>query len=158
MADINQDGAADLIDSYNWGNVNFRINAGTAARPLLSETGRFSVSGPNYAQVNLHGLCDGPIVDVADLNGDGTIDLVVGGEVGGRVRLALGQGGKSYLDQIDALIAAHSQDLATFLADPANAAAKGRMQSLQGALYDYAVNFATPGQKDVIAKGLVALI
>jgi hypothetical protein len=158
VADINQDDVPDLIDSYNWGNVNFRINTGTAARPRLPETGRFSVSGPNYAQVNLHGLCDGPIVDVADLNGDGTIDLVVGGEVGGRVRLALGQSAKSYLDQIDALIAAHPQDLATFLADPANAAAKGRMQSLQGALYDYVVSFATPGQKDLIAKGLVERI
>jgi hypothetical protein len=116
------------------------------------------VSGPNYAPVNLHGLCDGPIVDVADMNGDGTIDLVVGGEVGGRVYLALGQSARSYLAEIDALIAAHPQDLASFLADPANAAAKGRMQSLQGALYDYVESFATPGQKDLIAKGLVDLI
>ena len=78
--------------------------------------------------------------------------------VAGPVPESGAQSAKSYLDQIDALIAAHPQDLATFLAEPANAAAKGRMQSLQGALYDYAVNFATPGQKDLIAKGLVELI
>jgi hypothetical protein len=158
VADINQDDVPDLIDSYNWGNVNFRINTGSAARPSLPDTGQFTIAGPNYTPVNMHGLCDGAIVDVADLNGDGTIDLVVGGEVGGKVRLALGESGRSYLDQIEALIAAHPQDLATFMADPANAAAKGRMQSLQGALYDYVVSFATPGQRDLITEGLVGLI
>jgi hypothetical protein len=155
VADINQDDVPDLLDSYNWGNVNFRINTGSAAKPSLPDSGRFSISGPKYAAVNLHALCDGPIVDVADLNGDGTIDLVIGGEVGGTVRLACGQSGKSYLDQIDAILAAHPQDLATHLADPANATDKGRMQSLQGALYDYVTSFATPGQKDLIAEGLV---
>jgi hypothetical protein len=58
---------------------------------------------------------------------------------------------------IEGLLAAHPIDLAAFLADPANAAAKGLLASLEGALYDYVAGFATPGQKDRIAQGLERL-
>ncbi|MCH5373846.1 MAG: FG-GAP-like repeat-containing protein [Planctomycetes bacterium] len=158
IVDINQDGMLDLVDTYNWGTIHFRINAGSSAQPRLPVTGAFSVTGPDDARVDLHALCDGPIVDFADFNGDGTIDLVMGGEIGGKVRLAFGQSGESYLDEIRRLIAAHPLDLGTYLNDPANASAKERMRTLQGALYDYVVGFATPEQKTQIGRGLVALI
>jgi hypothetical protein len=158
IADINQDGVPDFIDSYNWGTIHFRINKGTPAKPLLPEAGTFGVTGPGHSNISLHGLCDGPVVDFADFNGDSTIDLVAGGERGGKIYLAYGQSGQSYLQSIRALIAAHPNDLATYLNDPANSSAKSRMQSLQGALYDYVANFATPGQKNQVGGGLIALI
>jgi len=158
LVDINQDGTLDFVDSYNWGNINFRINTGSTVQPRLPQTGTFSVTGLGNAKVDMHALCDGPIVDFADFNGDGTIDLVAGGEVGGKVRMAFGQSGESYLDEIRRMLAAHPQDLGAFLEDPANAAAKARMQALQGALYDYVVGFATPSQKNQIGRGLVNLI
>ena len=120
--------------------------------------GAFSVTGPESTAVNLHQLCDGPIVDFADFNGDGTLDLLAGGERGGAVRMAFGQSGQRYLEQIEALMAAHPTDLGPYLDDPSHAAAKSRMQALQGALYDFVVNFATPSQKHQIGRGLIRLI
>lgn len=158
LADVNQDGLRDFIHTYNWGTIHFHINSGSAHRPRLAASGRFSVTGRNSAPVNLHQLCDGPIVDFADFNGDGTLDLVVGGEVGGTVRMAFGQSRRRYLEKITELVAAHPRDLGAYLDDVANAAEKGRMQATQGALYDYVVSFATPSQKEQIATGLVQLI
>ena len=30
IADLNQDGVPDFVDSYNWGTIHFRINAGSS--------------------------------------------------------------------------------------------------------------------------------
>lgn len=79
LVDVNQDGMLDFVDSYNWGNINFRINAGTTVKPRLPTRGTFSLSGLENAVVDMHALCDGPIVDFADFNGDGTIDLIAAG-------------------------------------------------------------------------------
>jgi hypothetical protein len=158
IADLNQDGVPDFVDSYNWGTIHFRINAGSAAAPRLPAQGTFSVTGPAFATLDLHALTDGPIADFADFDGDGTMDLVIGGEKGGAVRLALGESGRSYLHEIGTLIAAHQRDLGPFLGDPANASARGRMQTLQAALYDYVATFATPSQKQEIVRGLLQLI
>ena len=158
IADLNRDGVPDFVDSYNWGTINFRINAGTAAVPRLPATGTFSVTGPGSAPVNLHALTDGTIVDFGDFNGDGTVDMVVGAERGGPVRLSLGESGRSYLKEIAAMIASHPRDLGPFLADTNNATARSRMQTLQGALYDYVTTFATPSQKQEITRGLFELI
>jgi hypothetical protein len=158
IADLNQDGLSDFVDSYNWGNIRFRINSGTPATPLLREQGEFSVSGPEFGKLDMHALTDGPIVDFADMDGDGTIDMIVGGEKCGVLRWARGESGRSYLSGIVSMIAEHPRDLGPFLADPANANARSRMQTLQGALYDFVTRFATPSQKQEIVRGLLDLI
>ena len=156
IADLNQDGVPDLADSYNWGNVQFRINTGSAAEPALSAPGTFSIAGPEFAKLDLHALTDGPIVDFADLDGDGTLDIVIGGEKTKALYLATGESGRSYLREIRATIEAHGEDLGPFLAK--DAAAKARMETLQAALYDYVTTFATPSQKWEILRGLIDLI
>ena len=158
IVDLNQDGVPDFVDSYNWGTINFRINAGSSAAPRLPAQGTFSVTGPAFAMLDLHALTDGPLVDFADFDSDGTIDLVSGGEKSEAVCLAMGESGRSYLREIAALIAAHPRNLGSFLADPANASARNRMKTLQAALYDYVTVFATPSQKQEILRGLLELI
>jgi hypothetical protein len=158
ITDLNQDGVPDFVDSYNWGTLNFRLNTGSRISPRLPAQGTFSVTGPGSAKLDLHALTDGPIADFADFNGDGTIDLLVGSERGGAVRLALGESGRCYLREIAVLVAAHPRDLGPFLADPANVGARNRMQALQGALYDYLTTFAPPSQKQEMVRGLLNLI
>jgi hypothetical protein len=156
--DLNLDGLTDLVVTYNWGNVNFHINTGDANRPRLSEAGVFGVTDARHAKADLHALCNGPVVDFADFNGDGTIDMVLGGDNGGKVRMAFGQSGQSYLQEIRTIIEAHPVDLGAYLADKAHADERARLAALEAALYDYVASFATPAQKARIAQGLVELI
>jgi len=156
IVDVNRDGTPDLVDSYNWGTINYRINTGSAAQPQIPGSATFTVTDPTGATVNFHSLANGPIVDFADLNGDGTIDLVAGGENPGSLFLGYGQSGQTYLAGIDAILAAHPNTLGAWLDDPANAAEKATLQRLEGALYDYVVNLATPSQKATIRAGLIA--
>jgi hypothetical protein len=158
ICDINVDGIPDFVESYNWGTINFRINRGTAAKPELPDSGTFAVAGPGGAALDLHALTDGPIVDFADLNGDGAVDLVMGGERGGRVRIAYGRSGAGYVKDLVLALTAHPADLGPYLADPAHATQQAALTTLLGALYDYVANLATPSQRDRIRTDLAAAI
>lgn len=158
IIDLNQDGAPDFIDSYNWGTIQFRLNAGTSRQPRLPDLGSFVVTGPGGATLDLHALTDGPILDLGDVNGDGTVDLVVGSERGGPVRLAWGESSRGYLAEIAAVIEAHPQDLGRYLADPGQAKAQERMRTLLAALYDDVTALATPSRRDEVRQGVLRLI
>jgi hypothetical protein len=158
ICDINLDGIPDFVETYNWGTLNFRINRGTAAKPDLPDSGTFAVAGPHGAALDLHALTDGPIVDFADLNGDGAVDLVMGCERGGRVRMAYGRSGAGYVKDLVLALTAHPADLGTYLADPAHATQQAALATLLGALYDYVANLATPSQRDQIRSDLAAVI
>ncbi|MFM8891483.1 MAG: FG-GAP-like repeat-containing protein [Planctomycetia bacterium] len=155
VLDVDQDGVPDLVDSYNWGTINYRINTGTAALPQLPGVGTFAVTGADGFDVNFHGLSDGPVVDLADLDGDGTVDLVAGGEIPGTLFIGWGESGRSYLRRIDTILAAHPTDLGAYLADPAHAAERVELQRLEAALHDYVVNLAGPTERALIYEGLI---
>ena len=158
VTDINLDSIPDLVDSYNWGNINFHINTGSTKRPAIPSAGQFAVAAVGGAALDLHQLTNGPIVDFADLNGDGATDLVMGGEGGGRIRLAYGRSGANCLPDLARVLAAHPKDLGTYLADKANEAAKSEMQTLMATLYDYVTGFATPSQKLQLRDDLAKII
>ena len=158
LVDINLDNVPDFVTSYNWGSIYFRINQGTDTEPILSERGQFDVRRADSEIVDFHKLCDGPIVDFADFNGDGVMDLIAGGERGGKIYLAFGNSGQSYVEEIRKMVENHPKNLGVYLDDPKNSTAKKKMQSLHGALYDYAVSFASPSQKERIFAELAALV
>lgn len=158
IVDVNHDGVPDLVTSYNWGTINYFVNVGTAARPVLADAATFSVRDPAGTAVDFWGLADGPIVDLADLDGDGTVDIVAGGESTTTIRVGYGRGGAAILAEIDALLAAHPSDLGPYLANPAHAADKARLRILVGDLHDFIVRLATPSQRTALQAGLLAQI
>jgi len=158
LLDFDGDGAVDLVDSYNWGTINVRLNEAAAGGPRLAAPAGCTVAGAEWAAVDLHGLCDGPLVDVADLDGDGVPDMVVGGERGGIVRLARGVGGAECLGFVRDLLAAHPEDLGAHLADPARAADAGRLRASVAALYDTMVHLAGPAERRRLVDAVLEVV
>ncbi|MBI1369953.1 MAG: hypothetical protein GC162_15025 [Planctomycetes bacterium] len=158
LIDINHDGAVDLLVSYNWGTINYYLNHPTGGSARLDSPSTLSVVGPDSAAVNLHQLTDGPIIDLADFNGDGTPDLVIGNQSNGKLRLARGDGAAGYVQQINDILAAHPKDLDAALNDAADDTLKKKLINLHIALYDYVMNFATPSQRHAIAESMFAMI
>ncbi|MBK8100453.1 MAG: VCBS repeat-containing protein [Planctomycetes bacterium] len=154
--DISRDGVPDLFVAWNWGNIDYRVNRGSAASPMLSANAQLAISLPDGSAPDLHALTDGAFVDLVDLDGDSVLDLVFGGNVGGRIRWARGESAASYLPAIAAVVAAHPQDLGAFL--EGNATEKSLLQQRLGALYDFVTALGTPSQVAAVAQGLEQLI
>ena len=158
LVDYDGDGATDLVDSYNWGTIHVRLNGSAAGPPALAAPADCTVAGEAWSAVDLHSLCDGPVVDFADIDADGTPDLVVGGERGGSVRLASGIGGAGCLAFVRDLVAAHPDDLGPWLADPARAADAARLRASVAALYDTLVHLAGPTERRRLAEAVLELV
>jgi hypothetical protein len=164
LLDFDEDGTTDLIESYNWGTIQARLNAagtGPAApnhAPALGQPAQYTVTGPGGAAVDLHALCDGPVIDLADLDGDGVRDLVMGGERGGMVRLATGETAAASLDFVRSLLAAHPDDLGTHLAAAANKPTADRLRGSLAALFDTMVNLAGPTERRRLVDAVLELI
>ena len=78
--DWDNDGDLDLIlGSYDSGNLYLRINEGTATKPAFATTNSFVKAGGKPAIIK--GGISTP--RIADWNGDGLFDIVVGGITGG---------------------------------------------------------------------------
>ena len=97
IVDVTGDGVPDLVSTFNWGTINCHANLGSASLPILADALEFQVTDSNGDRVNFHALADGAIVDFADLDRDGTVDLVAGGENSGALFLAYGRGGMDSL-------------------------------------------------------------
>lgn len=162
LLDFDGDGTTDLVESYNWGTIQVRLNAPPAAAgaqgPHLAGPATYTVTGPGGAAVNLHKLCDGPVIDLADLDGDGVGDLVIGGERGGTVRLATGETAAAGLDFVRSLIAAHPDDLGIRLAAAANKAEADRLRATLATLYDTLVTLAGPAERQRLTAAVLDLI
>jgi Bacterial Ig domain/FG-GAP-like repeat len=158
LIDMNQDGTLDLVDSYNWGDIYARMNQGSSASPFIPENSKLKITNADGSDVNFHQLCDGPIVDFSDLNGDKVLDMVIGGERNGKIWIAYGKSWKTILGDIRELIAAHPNDLGLYLENAANKADKTKMQVLQADLYEYVVSYANLNQRQAIRNKLIAMI
>lgn len=80
LFDLNGNGLIDLLRGINWGDVVYWRDAGSRG---LVNSSTLSITYSNGVGPDLHGLTDGPVVDFGDFNGDGKLDLVIGGQGGG---------------------------------------------------------------------------
>jgi hypothetical protein len=80
LVDLNRNGLMDLLRGINWGDVRYWRDP---ANRGLANSMTLSITGTNGASVDLHSLTDGPVIDFGDFDGDGTLDLIIGGQGGG---------------------------------------------------------------------------
>ena len=159
VTDLNFDGLPDLVESYNWGMVRFRLNHGRTGDAQIGQHGDFAIRGkPGEAPLSLHNLTNGPRVDFADFNGDGVNDIVVGGELQSRVWIAYGACPDAVLDRIATTLAVHPSGLGQYLGDPREPGPGADFKADLAALHDYTLHFASPTRKQQVRTRLLELI
>jgi hypothetical protein len=156
VTDLSRDGVPDLLVGYNWGNIDYYANTGTSAAPVLDDSGSLGITAADGTSPDLHALTDGPLTDFADFNGDGVLDIVFGGSIGGKIHLATGVTAVTDLNAIVATVAAHPADLGIYL--EGNATAKAAMQAQLGRVYDFVAGQAAPSQLDSALNTIESLI
>ncbi len=114
--DLNADGVRDLAYGINWHYFRLCPRDSSAATDLQSCPYAANVDAVEF---NLRtDQSDDSCPDFADLNGDGVLDMIDGGDAG-RVVVLYGRPTTDALDRIDAIMAAHAQDLGSTLATDA---------------------------------------
>ncbi|MDC0274423.1 FG-GAP-like repeat-containing protein [Planctomycetaceae bacterium] len=134
IVDFNQDGRLDLLLGVNWGTVSLYLNIETAKKPSLSASRLMQWSdGKNLNIRELNG--DDTTPELADLDGDGVLDLISGGK-NGRLFFMRGIGFSSRVETFQNLLAQHSKDFGKVLRDDAavRQQAFGALASLQADL------------------------
>lgn len=132
--DFNQDGRLDLLLGVNWGTVSLYRNVKTAGESSLSASRLMQwTDGTNLNIRKLNG--DDTTPELADLDGDGVLDLISGGK-NGRLFFMRGVGFPVRVESFHNLLKQHAKDLGNVLRDdPAvRQQAFGALASLQADL------------------------
>ncbi len=133
IVDFNQDGRLDLLLGVNWGTVSLYLNP-KAKKPLLSKSRLLRWSdGTNLNIRKENG--DDTTPELADLDGDGVLDLVSGGK-NGRLFFMKGIGFPSRVNSFQRLMAQHEENLGPVLREDAAVRRQvfGALASLQADL------------------------
>jgi hypothetical protein len=134
IVDFNQDDRLDLLLGVNWGTVSLYLNIETARKPSLSASRLMQWSdGKNLNIRELNG--DDTTPELADLDGDGVLDLISGGK-NGRLFFMRGIGFSSRVESFQNLLTQHSKDFGNVLRDDAAVRQQGfgALASLQADL------------------------
>ncbi len=154
IVDFNRDGRMDLLLGANWGTVSLYLNTETAKKSSLNASLLMQWSdGTNLNIRELNG--DDTTPELADLDGDGVLDLISGGK-NGRLFFMRGIGFPSRVESFQNLLAQHSQDFGTVLRDdPAvRQQAFGALASLQA---DLVGGLIPPASREQLFKQLTPL-
>ena len=134
ILDFNQDGRLDLLLGVNWGTVSLYLNTGTTKDPSLSKSRLLQWSDGSNLNIRKENG-DDTTPELADLDGDGVLDLISGGK-NGQLFFMRGIGFPSRVESFQNLLAQHSKDLGKFLRDDAAVRRQvfGSLASLQADL------------------------
>ncbi|MDG2220298.1 MAG: VCBS repeat-containing protein, partial [Rubripirellula sp.] len=116
LLDFNQDGQNDLLLGVNWGTVSLFLNDGTPKNSL--EKSRL-LQWSDGTTLNLReNNGDDTTPDLADLDGDGVLDLISGGK-NGRLFFMKGVGYASRVKTFETLLTQHASQLGKILREDA---------------------------------------
>jgi hypothetical protein len=134
IVDFNQDGRRDLLLGVNWGTVSLHLNESTGKNPKLSKSRMLQWSDGGAINIRKENG-DDTTPELADLDGDGVLDLISGGK-NGRLFLMRGVGLLSRVESFRKLLAEHASHLGSVLRDDAVIRQKvfGSLTSLQADL------------------------
>ncbi len=115
ILDFNQDGRLDMLLGVNWGTVSLFLNTEVDKKPSLRKSRLFQWSDGTSLNIrNQNG--DDTTPELADLDGDGVLDLLSGGKTG-QLFFMRGVGFSSRVESFQKLLAQHSENLGQVLRD-----------------------------------------
>lgn len=123
FADLNGDGKTDLLHGVNWGSIHYWINGGGSSIIDEAKKGDIQLTDannemPKKGDKTVLRAMNGTLGALADFNGDGIIDLVLGSYNDGILALAYGvdpnEAGRN-LAKIEQIYNGHETDLGKYL-------------------------------------------
>ena len=149
VGDINGDGLVDLLHGVNWGTMSYWLN---------SRKGDTMIAGSNEKNIQLNNPPDdkfmrninGSHLVVEDFDGDGTPDLIIGGQGGGHLVSARGtdpDAAKGNLNLIEKeLYDGHENEVGRMLEENEQAGLKRYRELMQGWI-KWAISRPTPAAR-----------
>lgn len=117
VGDLNNDGMTELMYGINWGTLHVWMNE--AGKPTIGEGAYMELALQNPPKEKFVRDLNGAHVAVADFDGDGTPDMVLGGNAGRELVSALGISPDSWAGNLDIiekeLYKGHENDLGKVL-------------------------------------------
>ena len=134
IVDFNQDSHLDMLLGVNWGTVSLYLNSAAARQPSLKSNQPLQWSDGTTLNIRKENG-DDTTPELADLDGDGVLDLISGGK-NGRLFFMKGIGFASRVESFQSLLAQHAHDFGKVLRDNATVRGQvfGSLASLQADL------------------------
>ena len=148
VGDLNNDGMQDLLYGINWGTLHAWINS--KEKPVITENDCFELRLRDEPVEKYLRNLNGAHTTVADFDGDGSADIILGGNAGRELSGALGISTDSWAGNLELiekeLYQGHEHDLGKLL-EADNRKGLNRYRELMTGWIRWAVSRRTPAER-----------